>query len=92
MQQKVQVVSSRSRQMNSQLQQQFGSQTRSAPMMTFNSLSKTSLPASNSKSNDIVDPFRERQQDYSSDGQQEQGKESQESSTNDTDVVAAMPV
>ena len=90
MQQKVQVVSSRSRQMNSQLQQ-FGSQTRSAPMMTFNSLSKSSLPPLNSKSNDVVDPFRERQ-DCSSDGQQEQGKESQESSTNDTDVVAAMPV
>ena len=79
MQQKVQVVSSRSRQMNSQLQQ-FGSQSRSAPMMTFNSLSKTSLPTFNSKSNDVVDPFRERQ-DCSSDGQQGQGqeKESQES-------------
>ena len=91
MQQKVQVVSSRSRQMNSQLQQ-FGSQSCSAPMMTFNSLSKSSLPAFNSKSNDVVDPFRERQ-DCSSDGQQGQGQESQESSTNDTDVVAAaMPV
>ena len=89
MQQKVQVVSSLSRQMNSQLQQ-FGSQSRSAPMMTFNSLSKSSLPAFNSKSNDVVDPCRERQE-CSSDGQQ--GQESQESSTNDTDAVAAaMPV
>ena len=63
-------------------------------VVTLNSLPKSSLPTFNSKSNDVgvLDPFRERQE-CSSDGQQEQGKESQESSTNDTDVVvAAMPV
>ena len=85
-QQKVQVVSSR--QMNPQLQQ-FGSQSRSSSPMTFNSVSKNSSPSFNSMSN-VLYPIRERQE-FSSDGQ---GQESQESSTNGIDVVAAaaMPV